>query len=90
MARSLTSPLLLDQFALGNRHTLTELRVPPSFVGQTLREVDLRSRFGVTLLAVKRTEDLVISPSATHRFAADDLLVAIGTNEQITRLSGLV
>jgi trk system potassium uptake protein TrkA len=89
LAHSLTTPLLLDQFALGNKHTLTELRVPPSFVGQTLREVDLRGRFGVTLLAVKRADDLIISPPATHRFAADDLLVAIGANEQIARLSEL-
>jgi trk system potassium uptake protein TrkA len=89
LAHSLISPLLLDQFALGNRHTLTELRVPPNFVGQTLREVDLRGRFGVTLLAVKRADDLIVSPPADHRFAADDLLVAIGANEQIARLSEL-
>lgn len=89
LAQSLTMPLLLEQFALGNKHTLTELRVPSSFVGQTLREVDLRGRFGVTLLAVKRADDLIISPPADHRFAAEDLLVAIGANEQIARLSEL-
>ncbi len=87
LAQSLTSPLLLEQFTLGTTHTLTELRVPASFIGQTLRSVDLRARFGVTLLAVKHADELIVSPSADYSFTADDLLVAIGTNEQIRRLS---
>lgn len=87
LAQSLTMPLLLEQFALGTTHTLTELRVPPSFVGQTLRAIDLRGRFGVTLLAVKRGDDVIISPPAVLSFARDDLLVVIGTNEQIAHLS---
>ena len=87
LAHSLTSPLLLEQLALGNRHTLSELHAPPSFAGQTLRSIDLRGRFGVTLLAVKRADELIISPSSDHRFAADDLLVIVGTNEQIARVS---
>lgn len=86
LAQSLTMPLLLEQFALGASHMLSELRVPPSFIGQTLRSVDLRGRFGVTLLAVKRADDVIISPSAVLTFAADDLLVIIGANEQIARL----
>lgn len=89
LAQSLTMPLLLEQFALGTTHTLTELRVPSSFVGQTLRSIDLRGRFGVTLLAVKRADDLIISPPAVLSFAREDLLVVIGTNEQIARLSEL-
>lgn len=89
LALSLTSPLLLEQLALGTGHTLTELRAPASLVGQTLRAVDLRARFGVTLLAVKRGDELIISPPADLRFAADDLLIAIGANEQIARLSEL-
>ena len=89
LAHSLTTPLLLEQFALGPNHTLSELRVPASFVGRTLREVDLRGRFGVTLLAVKRADELVVSPPVDYRFAGEDLLVAIGANTQIAHLAEL-
>ncbi len=89
LAYTLTTPLLLEHFSLGPDHTLTELQVPPSFIGQSLREIDLRARFGVTVLAVKRPDELIVSPSADQRFAAGDLLVAIGTNAHIARLSEL-
>lgn len=89
LARNLTAPLLLEQLPLGAGHTLSELRVPASFIGQNLRSIDLRARFGVTLLAVKRDRDLIISPPVDYRLASDDLLVAIGTDEQIARLSEL-
>lgn len=89
LAHSLTTPLLLEHFALGPDHTLTELQAPPSFVGRTLRELDLRGQFGVTVLAVKRVDELVVSPSADERLAAGDLLVAIGANAQIAQVAGL-
>ncbi len=89
LAQSLTRPHLLEHFPLGPDHTLTELQAPASFIGQSLREIDLRARFGITVVAVKRDNEVIISPPADHRFVAGDLVVAIGTNAQITRLSEL-
>ncbi len=61
--------------------------MPASFIGQSLREIDLRVSFGITVLAIKRGDEVIVSPPADHRFAAGELLVAIGTNAQIARLS---
>ncbi len=87
LAYSLTMPLLLDQLVLDANHTITELRTPASFVGRSLRQVDLRGRFAITLLAIKRQEEFLISPSADVIMQEEDLLVVIGSNANLDRLT---
>jgi trk system potassium uptake protein len=87
LAYSLTMPLLLDHLTLDANHTITEFRTPSSFVGRSLRQVDLRGRFAITLLAIKRNEEFLISPSADVVMQADDLLVVIGSNANLDRLA---
>ncbi len=87
LAYSLTMPLLLDQLVLDANHAITELRTPGSFVGRSLRQVDLRGRFAITLLAIKRQEEFLISPSADVIMQEEDLLVVIGSNANLDRLT---
>lgn len=89
LAQELAAPGMVDQIALGVEHSITELRVPSSFVGHTLRECDLRRRYGVTVLAVKRGEHLTVFPAPDFTFASGDLLAVIGENSSITRIAEL-
>jgi len=52
-------------------------------IGQTLRELDLRARTGVTLLAVRRDAAFTTVPAADFQFQRDDLLVLAGSGRQI-------
>ena len=89
LAYSLTMPLLLDHLALDANYTITEFHAPASITGRTLREADLRGRFAVTLLAVKRGAELLISPPSDLTIEADDLLVVIGGDANLARLAEL-
>lgn len=89
LAQTLTMPLFVDQIAMGKRYNITELNVPASFVGQSLSECQLRQRYGVTLLAVEKDNNVVISPSAEYVFSASDRIAVVGTNEQIDSLGRL-
>lgn len=50
--------------------------------GQTLSEADVRARFGVSVIAIQREDDLVPSPSSDTRIEAGDTLVVVGKNEE--------
>ena len=68
---------------------LEELRVGPSsvLVGKTLGEADVRGRYGVTVVAVKRgPKDAVLHPAPTERVGAGDLIVAMGQEPSLRRL----
>lgn len=89
LAANLIMPRLFDQLMLSSNHSISELWLPASLTGQTLRDADLRARFGVTIIAVKRGEELIISPPADLVFAQRDLLTVIGENDAVASLSEL-
>lgn len=61
-----------------------------SACGQTLREVDLRARTGVTIAAVTRNGKVQPSPSVDFRFEAGDVLVLVGTHQQLDHAKGML
>lgn len=89
LAHVLSGPGILDQLELEPGYSITELRVPRSLVGQTLINSDLRHRFGVTVLVVKRARTLMVSPAPDFTFSEEDLLVVIGSDTDIARLHEL-
>jgi trk system potassium uptake protein TrkA len=72
---------------MGERYSITELKVPPSFVGRSLSELDLRQRYGVTVIAVEHRGELIISPAADYTFEPADKLAVLGSNERVASLS---
>jgi trk system potassium uptake protein TrkA len=87
LAQVLTAPGILDQLELEPGYGITELEVPEALVGHTLAESDLRRRFGITVLVVKRKQSLVVSPPADYVLEKGDLLVVLGANTNISRLN---
>lgn len=87
LAHALTAPSILEELAVDSRHSISELRVPAAFAGQTLRNLDIRSAYGVTVVAVKRGDDLLVSPPSDYEFSGEDIMVVIGENNRIAVLS---
>jgi CPA2 family monovalent cation:H+ antiporter-2 len=57
--------------------------------GQTLSELALRRVHGVTLLVIRRDTRVLSNPGADTRIEADDVLVILGTPENLAGLTGL-
>ncbi len=88
LARRLTNTLMLDYIPLGDTHTIVEVAPSGEFVGKTLDELKLRNRYGVQVLAIRDvlTDGLVVNPDAQFRIKDSDILVVLGSNEDINRL----
>jgi trk system potassium uptake protein TrkA len=54
--------------------------------GRTLGQLDLKSRFGVSVLLIRRDGQLMVSPSPETRLQTGDVLVVVGENRQLSRL----
>jgi voltage-gated potassium channel len=92
MANSLMRPHLtefIDGLTLGSgiEMWLEELEVAAGsgLIGQTVAQLDLRRRTGVTLLAILRDQNVLTPDGSTHLQLKDDLIL-IGTREQLDRL----
>jgi trk system potassium uptake protein TrkA len=89
-ARGLVIPNALDYITLSSDYSIVEVPVPPPFVGQTLRSIDLRARYGLNLVAIKRQvngqEETLVSPAADQVLLRDDIVALLGRNDTLARL----
>jgi trk system potassium uptake protein len=83
VANQLVSPNLLDYIELSRDYTIAELSVTRKLSGRSLTELDTRARFGCTIVAINKKEQTVVAPSAEEVLEEGDVMVVIGTNEQI-------
>ena len=58
-------------------------------VGKTLAETEMRKKYGVTVLAVRRNDTTISNPDVTLRFAPHDILFILGKPEQFASVTNL-
>ena len=92
VAHSLVMPNVIDYIELSKDFSIVELPAPQAFVGKTLKQLELRPRYGLTLIAIKRRppgsdrEITNVAPTADELIAAGDTLSLLGSNERIAQL----
>ncbi|MBE9130225.1 MULTISPECIES: potassium channel family protein [unclassified Coleofasciculus] len=86
LARSLTQPSVLERFELDPHHSIVEVAVPEEFHGKTVMELQLRNRYGMSLLAIGKDDHFEINPNPSTRLLKGSIMVVIGSNPDIDRL----
>lgn len=86
LGRQMAAKHLVDYLEVSNDVGVVELLAPPSMWEHTLSELSLRQRYNLTVMAVRRGDDLIVSPSANFRVKEQDLLVVLGRIEDAERL----
>ena len=96
IAHSLVMPNVIDYIELSRDFSIVEVPAPQTFVGRTLKQLELRPRFGLTLIAIKRQSDGAgtvvtnIAPAADELIQAGDVLALLGSNERLNHLDQLL
>lgn len=86
-ARRLLSPNVLEYLPLGEDFSLTETAPPKEFIGKTLIDLDLRSRFQVNVLGIKDvlTDTFIPFPPPERVIRDSDILIMAGHPEQLEK-----
>jgi len=96
IAHSLVMPNVIDYIELSRDFSIVEVPAPDAFVGRTLKQLELRPRLGLTLIAIKRQSDdsgavvTNIAPAADETIRPGDILALLGSNEQLNKLDQLL
>ncbi|MBM7866208.1 NAD(P)-binding domain-containing protein [Heliobacterium gestii] len=88
VAHALVTSTVMDYLELSPVHSLVEIRCPDRFVGQTIGAADLRARYGITVIAVRKGDEVLASPGADTMIEKGDILVAVGSNDDLNRFEG--
>ena len=87
LALQLAAPNLMEMIPLEAGYSIAEVPMPNSLDGQQLGRADLKERYGLTVLVVRRGHETIISPADRLTLIAGDLLVLVGSDEGIARFS---
>lgn len=74
----MASEQFVEVFPLTVQHSMFELKSPPHFAGRTLQQLHLRKRFGLTVIAIRRAGETVVSPGPEEVIRRDDVLLVVG------------
>ncbi len=86
LGMELVRPNLLERLRLDDRNSIEEIRVPGVFVGRSLRDLNLRKNYNVSVLAAGPDNQLVVNPPASHVLIEGELLVVMGSCDALEAL----
>ncbi|MFO7494807.1 MAG: TrkA family potassium uptake protein [Desulfobacterales bacterium] len=91
LAMQLTSPNILEFLPLEEEYTIAQVAPPVPFTGQSLRDLALRQRYGVNIIAIKELapERFVMVPTADFVVKDSDLLIMIGKEADLKKIKEL-
>lgn len=83
LAQGLTSSSVVEYIELSDDYGIAELAVPPAWVGKTIREVNVRAKYGINILAIRTGDDMLVAPGANQVLMRDCVLVVLGRSEDL-------
>ncbi len=90
VAHNLVSSTVLDYIELSPNLNIMEVSVPHALVGQTLAQTDLRAKYEINVVAIKRGDEIIVPPLPSEKIIAHDVLVVVGSIKGIQNLEELV
>ena len=88
LAQAVTSSSILDFIELSDQYGIAEVQLPESWAGKSLRELNIRVKYGVNIIAIRENGKINVVPAVDEALQAGCVLVAVGANEKLTRLKG--
>ncbi|ARC84472.1 trkA-N domain protein [Clostridium argentinense CDC 2741] len=90
VAHNLCSSNILDYIELSPDFSIAEIVSPQEWHEKSLKDLNLRAEYGINVMAIKRNNEIDVSPSADEIIEANDIIVAIGGNQELNNIEKLV
>lgn len=90
VAHNLVSSNILDYIELSPNYGIVETLPPKGWHGKSLNELNVRSKYGINIIAIKRGKDVNVSPTADEIIGINDILVVVGGTEELEKLEDMV
>ena len=89
LAKNLSSPNVLDYIELSKEYGIIEIPTPKSWQGKSLKELNVRAKLGVNIIAVKRGGRINVSPAADYQILEGDIMVVLGDTAALNAVQKL-
>ncbi len=102
LAQSMASPNILEQIEFSKDHNLVEIIAPKDFWGKTIKDTNVRNKYGINIIAIKRhvpvlnddgqsdiKEETNVAPGPDDDILENDVLVIVGKDENLEKFKKL-
>jgi len=86
IAKNLVSDNILDYIELAPDYSIMEVVALPEWLGKSLKEINMRSSYGINVMAIKHGMDINIAVGPDDQIKEGDVLVVIGHNEDLKKI----
>lgn len=80
-----TSDHIFDYIELEHDYAIFELELPKSWVGRTVGEINIRKKYHINIMAIKKGEKMELTITSDTRFEGDEVLLVLGKNKNIQK-----
>lgn len=86
VAHNLASQNILDYIEISPEYSIVEIEVPDSWAGKSLKELKLRNKYGVNVIAIKGEFDINVSPTSEVIVKNKDIIIILGSVEDVAKV----
>lgn len=80
-AKKLISKDILELFDIDSNHTMFEIKVQSNWVGHSLKELNLRTKYAINIIGVYRNDKLIVNIDPDEKFEENDNVLIVGAND---------
>src|SRR3954449_6836266 len=83
IANNMISNSVLDYLELSDEHSIVEIVASHKIDGKSILDLDVRAKYGINIVAIKRKNEIIVSPQANEIINEKDILIVIGADVDI-------
>lgn len=76
---------IFNYIELNDEYSIYEIAVPSSWLNKSILKVNVRSKYGISILATKQGNNIYPLPKPEHVFTDSESLMILGKNEDVSR-----
>ena len=80
-----SSDHIFDYIELDNDYAIFEIALPKNWVGRTVGEINIRQKYNVNIMAIKRNGKMELTITPDTRFTGEEALLVLGKNKDIQK-----
>lgn len=89
LARRLNHPNVWEYIELSEYYGILEMEVPKCWLGQSIKSINVRAKYGVNIIAIKQNEEVNVSFPADYCLKDTDILVLVGDSKSLNKVQNV-
>ena len=78
-----SSDNVFDYIQIGKDFAVFEIAVPNEWLGKTIGQVDVRKHYNINIIAIKKNDDISVTPGASHVLNSEESLLVLCKDKDI-------